>query len=63
MCFAVMYIYITRDASIEYSQETSQRLNRKLADRVAHETEPFKDGVPNEEELEHFFHNVMVINP
>ncbi len=63
MCFAVMYIYITRDASIEYSQETSQRLNRKLADRVAHETEPFKDGVPNEEELEHFFHNVMIINP
>lgn len=63
MCFAAIYVYITRDSSLEYSQETSQRLNRKLADRVAHETQPFKDGVPNEEELEHFFHNVMIINP
>ena len=63
MCFAAIYIYITRDSSLEYSQETSQRLNRKLAERVAHETQPFKDGVPNEEELEHFFHNVMIINP
>ena len=60
---ATIYVYITKDSSFEYSQETSQRLNRKLAERVAHETQPFKNGNPNEEELAHFFHNVMIINP
>lgn len=46
-----------------YSQETSQRLNRPLAERVAKFTKPFIDGSINEEEVEKLFHNVMVLNP
>lgn len=58
-----VYIYTTHNSSLIYSQETSQKLNRPLAERVAKFTQPFINGSINEKEVEDLFHNVMVLNP
>ncbi|WP_081652300.1 sensor histidine kinase [Cyclobacterium qasimii] len=58
-----VFIYITHNSSIIYSQETSQKLNRPLAERVAKFTQPFVNGSLNDVDVEEMFHNVMVLNP
>lgn len=58
-----VFIYTTHNSSLIYSQETSQKLNRSLAERVAKFTQPFINGSINEKEVEDLFHNVMVLNP
>lgn len=63
LIIASLYIYITYRSSLEYSQETAQKLSRPLAKRIAKETKPFIDGQLNETELEEVFHNVMILNP
>lgn len=63
MAFSAIYIYITYNSSLEYSQETSQKLNRSLAKRVATYTKPFIQGNLDEVEVKNIFHNVMVLNP
>ena len=57
------YIYITYSTSLEYSQETSQKLNRSVAARIASHTKPFLNGRLDTLEVENIFHNVMVLNP
>jgi len=63
MLIAVGYVYITYNASLEYSQETSQKLNREVAERIATHTKPFLNGSLDTLEVENIFHNVMVLNP
>ena len=57
------YTYITYSASLEYSQETSQNLNRSVAKRIASHTKPFINGELDTTEIKNIFHNVMVLNP
>ncbi len=63
LVFSSVYIYITYTASQEYVEETSQKLNRNLAQWVADHTAPLIQGEINKEELDHLFHSTMVINP
>ncbi len=63
LAFASINVYITYNSSLQYSQETSQKLNRSLAARVAKHTTPFIKGNLNEGEVKEIFHDVMVINP
>ena len=56
-------MYITYKASLEYAEETSQKLNRNLAQWVADHTKPLIQDEINKEELDHLFHSTMVINP
>lgn len=60
---ASIYIYITYTASLEYSEETSQKLNKSLAGGIADHTKPFIQGDLNEEEVKHIFHSAMIANP
>ncbi|MBO6517026.1 MAG: HAMP domain-containing histidine kinase [Bacteroidia bacterium] len=61
--FASIYVYITYNSSLEYSQETSQKLNRPLAKNVAKFTRPFIQGEINDTAVKDLFHDIMVINP
>ena len=63
MLVAIGYVYITYNASLQYSQETSQKLNRSVAERIATHTKPFLNGSLDTLEVENIFHNVMVLNP
>jgi len=63
MVLAGGYIYITYSTSLEYSQETSQKLNRSVAKRIAKHTKPFLNGSLDTLEVKNIFHNVMVLNP
>jgi len=60
---SMVYIYLTYNASLKYSQETSQKLNQSLAERIAKHTKPFINGSINEAEVKNIFHNTMVLNP
>ena len=63
MLVAIGYVYITYNASLQYSQETSQKLNSSVAKRIATHTKPFLNGSLDTLEVENIFHNVMVLNP
>lgn len=63
LIISAVNIYITHSSSIKYSQETSQKLNRSVAERVATYTKPFINGSLNDVEVKKLFHNVMVLNP
>jgi hypothetical protein len=63
MLVAVGYVFITYNASLQYSQETSQKLNSSVAKRIATYTKPFLNGSLDTLEVENIFHNVMVLNP
>jgi len=60
---SAIYMYFTYNASLNYSQETTQRLNRSLAERIATHTKAFVNGNIDQKEVEDIFHNVMVLNP
>lgn len=63
VCTSVANLYITANTAEMYYMESSQRLNRELADHIAKFTKPFVDGEVNDEELKATFFNVMVVNP
>lgn len=59
----LVYIFIIFHSVKDYYQEANQKLNVTIAAHIAAEIKPFVDGKVNNAELEHIFHNTMVLNP
>ena len=57
-------IFVAGLASVRlFLNEVHQKLNRDLAEHLVADSLPMEDGEIREEELEHIFHVLMVINP
>ncbi len=62
--FTAVAMYISVQASRDYSIEVNQRLNRDLAQNTADMIKPYiKNGTISEEAIADIMHSMMVINP
>lgn len=59
----VGYTVLTISMAKRYSDETTQRLNASVADRMLLEVNPFVDGKVNEDALGKIMHSMMAVNP
>ncbi len=60
---AITYFLITINTSKKYFDETTQQLNRNVAEHMLKEVSPFKNGVVDEEALGKIMHSMMAVNP
>ncbi len=62
--FTSIAMYVSVQASRDYSVEVNQRLNRELAQNTADMIKPYiKDGKISDEAIADIMHSMMVINP
>ncbi len=59
---ALSYVAITTYLSRNYYLETTQKLNKDIADHLLHEVSPFVDGKVNEDALGVIMHSMMAVN-
>jgi HAMP domain-containing protein len=57
------YIFITTLAAQRYFEETTQKLNAKVANHMLDVVKPFVDGEVNKEALGDLMHSMMAVNP
>ena len=57
------YVFITTLAARRYVEETTQKLNAKVASHMLEEVKPFVDGKVNEKALGILMHSMMAVNP
>ncbi len=60
---SVTYSLFTIQTSRNYFEETTQRLNKGVAEHMLLEVQPFKDGRVNDEALGKIMHSMMAVNP
>ncbi|MCF8304448.1 MAG: HAMP domain-containing histidine kinase [Bacteroidales bacterium] len=63
LLLGLAYVMIATYASNRYYQETTQRLNADVAQKMLKEVQPFKDGKVNKEALGKIMHSMMAVNP
>jgi len=62
--FTAIAMYVSVEASRNYSVEVNQRLNRELAQNTADMIKPYiRDGKISDEAIADIMHSMMVINP
>jgi len=59
----VAYIFIAVKSANRYYQETTQKLNSTVAEKMLLEVTPFVDGEVNKEALDQLMHSMMAVNP
>ncbi len=60
---SITYFIFTIQTSRKYFDETTQQLNKGVAEHLLLEVEPFKNGKVNEEALGKIMHSMMAVNP
>lgn len=60
---SVTYFLFTIQTSHKYFEETTQRLNKGVAEHMLLEVQPFKNGKVNDEALGKIMHSMMAVNP
>ena len=63
LVFCAASIYVTIQTAGRFLEESAQELNRPLAQSLAAVIEPFLNGEPDLEEVEHSMGNLMGFNP
>lgn len=63
LILGIAYVVIVTYASKNYYNETTQRLNAKVADFLLLESPPFKNGEVNKEAMGVIMHSMMAVNP
>ncbi|CAN5599192.1 ATP-binding protein [soil metagenome] len=57
------YVFIAVKSANRYYQETTQKLNADVAEKMLEEVTPFVDGKVNNEALGKLMHSMMAVNP
>lgn len=60
---SVTYSLFTIQTSRKYFEETTQRLNKGVAEHMLLEVQPFKNGKVNDEAVGKIMHSMMAVNP
>ena len=60
---SVTYFLFTIQTSRKYFEETTQQLNKGVAEHMLLEVQPFKNGKVNEEAIGKIMHSMMAVNP
>lgn len=60
---SITYFLFTVQTSRKYFDETTQQLNRGVAEHMLLEVQPFIDGKVNEEAIGKIMHSMMAVNP
>ncbi|MCF8338567.1 MAG: HAMP domain-containing histidine kinase [Bacteroidales bacterium] len=63
LLLGLAYVTITTYAASRYYQETTQRLNADVAQKMLKEVDPFKNGKVNQEAVPKIMHSMMAVNP